>query len=458
MTTDASGGQAGTAAAQPGWEPAGSIFDEHRPPPADVLDDCVHCGFCLASCPTYLLEGLETNSPRGRIDLLNLGSQGRVELDEEFVANFDACLGCMACVTACPSGVRYDQLIETARPQIERHWRRTPADRAFRGLVFALFPHPGRLRPLAVLGIAYQRLAAPLVRRSGLLDRLPARLRALEALLPSTRLRDLVRRQPPLVPAAGERRARVGLLTGCVQRVFFSDVNAAAARVLAAEGCDVVAPAGQGCCGALSGHAGREGEAMARARATIDAFEEAGDLDAVVVAVAGCGSAMKEYGHLLAEDPAYAERAAAFSARVRDLTEVLVELEPRAPRHPIEADVAYHDACHLRHAQGVTEPPRAVLSAIPRLRVLEIEESEVCCGSAGIYNLVEPEAAERLGLRKAGHVLEVHPDAVATANAGCLLQLRRYLDAGVPLYHPAELLDASIRGVQPPGLPHRSES
>jgi glycolate oxidase iron-sulfur subunit len=233
-----------------------------------------------------------------------------------------------------------------------------------------------------------------------------------------------------------------------VQRVFFRDVNAATARVLAREGCDVVVPRGQRCCGALSEHAGRESEALDRARRLIDVFERA-DVDVIVTNVAGCGSTMKEYGRLLGDDPRYADRAAAFSAKVRDVSEVLAELDPVAPRHPIEARVAYHDACHLAHGQGIRAQPRAVLRSIPGLELTDIPEAEICCGSAGIYNMVMPDAGAELGRRKVTNVLSVKPDALATANPGCLLQIRRYLPRDVPLFHPVQLVDASIRGIDP---------
>jgi glycolate oxidase iron-sulfur subunit len=232
--------------------------------------------------------------------------------------------------------------------------------------------------------------------------------------------------------------------------VFFGDVNAATIRVLAAEGCDVYVPRDRQCCGALSVHAGYEREGKARARATIDMFERY-ELDVVVANVAGCGSTLKEYGHLLRDDPEYAQRAVAFSARVRDITELLAGLPPQAPRLPIDARIAYHDACHLANAQGIRSEPREVLGTIPGLVVECIAEAAICCGSAGIYNLVEPETAEELGRRKAANLEAVRPDAVATANAGCLLQIRRFLDAGVPLVHPIQLVDASIRGVSPFG-------
>jgi glycolate oxidase iron-sulfur subunit len=244
------------------------------------------------------------------------------------------------------------------------------------------------------------------------------------------------------------------MLTGCIQRAFFPQVNAATARVLAAEGCEVVAPPRQHCCGALSMHSGREAEAQAFARAMIDAFEATG-VDNVVANVAGCGSSMKEYGHLLRDDPAYAERAVAFSARVRDLSELLVELGPVAERQPLEMSVAYHDACHLAHAQGVRSQPRQALGGVPGLQLREIAEAEICCGSAGIYNLLQPEPAMELGDRKAANVLATGADLLVTSNPGCMLQIRASLegrDARLPMAHVAEVLDASIRGLPPTAL------
>jgi glycolate oxidase iron-sulfur subunit len=425
------------------------VFDLHHPPSDDLISDCVHCGFCLPACPTYVLWGEEMDSPRGRIYLMKIGKEGQVPLDDTYAQHFDACLGCMACVTACPSGVQYDKLIEAVRPQLERNHPRRWDDRAFRALIFSLFPYPSRLRVAAVFGAAYERIGGHrLLERSRLLKVLPRRLQAVEALMPPARLRTLAKRTPAFTPAVGTSRRRVGFLTGCVQRVFFADVNAATVRVLTAEGCDVVAPRQQRCCGALSEHAGREPEALERARRLIDAFEDTG-VDTVVSNVAGCGSSLKEYARLLRDDPQYASRAAAFSAKVRDISEVLAELGPVAPRHPIEARLAYHDACHLGHAQGVRAEPRAVLATIPGLQVTDIPEAEICCGSAGIYNLVNPEPAEELGRRKVDNVLSVAPDALATSNPGCLLQIRRYWPGDLPMFHPVELLDASIRGVDP---------
>lgn len=424
-------------------EPA---FDADRPPRRELVDDCVHCGFCLPTCPTYVLWGEEMDSPRGRIHLMKQGLDGE-PLSDTMVRHVDACLGCMACVTACPSGVRYDRLIEDTRAQVERRHSRPARQRALRAAIFALFPYPRRLRLLRGPLRAYQVTGLRrLVARSGLLPRLAPTLATLESLAPPlTR----VPAPPRRVPARGPRRAVVGVLTGCVQRAFFPDVNAATIRVLAAEGCDVIVPPAQGCCGALSAHNGRAAEARRFARRLIDAFERAG-VGHVVVNAAGCGSAMKEYADLLRDDPRYAERAAAFAAKVRDLSEILVALGPVAPRHPLPVTVAYHDACHLAHAQGVRAQPRALLTGIPGLEVREIADPEVCCGSAGVWNVLNPGPAAELGDRKATAVLATGARLLVTANPGCLMQVAasvRRLGGEIALAHTARVLDAAIRGL-----------
>ena len=420
-----------------------SAFDDHRPPRQDLINDCVHCGFCLPTCPTYVLWGEEADSPRGRIYLMETGLAGE-PMTDSMVQHFDRCLGCMACVTACPSGVRYDRLIEDTRAQVERRHPRTRAERLLRGAIFRLFPYPRRLRLLRGPLRAYQasgvrRLLGPLLART-------PTLATLESLAPRLRRPE---RLPERVPAVGPRRAIVGMLTGCVQRAFFPDVNAATARVLAAEGCDVVLPRAQGCCGALSVHTGREAEAQRFARSLIDAFEDAG-VDYLVVNAAGCGSSLKEYGDLLRDDPSYAERAAALAAKVRDVSEVLVELGPVAPRHPLPLSVAYHDACHLAHAQGVRAQPRRLLADIPGLSLREIASAEICCGSAGVWNVLNPEPARELGDRKARDVLATGADLLVTANPGCLMQVAAAVHrAGgvIGLAHTVQVLDASIRGL-----------
>jgi glycolate oxidase iron-sulfur subunit len=439
---------------EPG-SPAG-VFDDRNPPSPELIADCVHCGFCLPTCPTYALWHEEMDSPRGRIYLMKLGAEGKVGMTETFVSHFDHCLGCMACVTACPSGVQYDKLIEATRAQIERRYPRSFGDRLFRRVIFSLLPYPARLRLLLAPMWLYQRSGLErVVRRWGLLKLLPERLRALEALLPELTLEVLRSDGAMPLPANGSPRRRVGLLLGCVQQVFFSRVNAATSRVLAAEGCEVVIPREQGCCGALMIHAGWEEQALAMARRLIDVFERA-EVDIIAVNAAGCGSNLRDYAHLLRDDPAYAERAKAFSAKCQDISEILAGLEPRSPRHPIPLRVAYHDACHLQHAQGVRAQPRKVLKTIPQLEMLEIPDAAICCGSAGIYNLVEPRPAQELGDRKVENCLSTGADVVVSGNPGCLLQIRAGLaraGSKVPVLHMIELLDASIRGTPLPAWP-----
>ena len=410
-----------------------------------LADDCVHCGFCLPACPTYVLWGREADSPRGRIYLIKAVFEGRAQPnDPGFVQHIDRCLGCMSCVTACPSGVRYDRLIELTRPTVETNADRSWLDRSYRRLLFALFPHPARLRWISAALRAFQASGAQrLLRASGLLKLLPRRLGALERLTPKLSAREAP--LPRIVPAVAPRRRRVGMLLGCVQREFFSGVNAATARILAAEGCEVHVPS-QGCCGALMLHSGLAGEARAAARALIDAFDVDG-LDHIVINAAGCGSAMKEYGALLADDHVYAERARTFASKCVDVSELLVELGPTAPRRPLPWKVAYHDACHLQHAQQVKAAPRQVLATVPGLEVREIGESEICCGSAGVYNLLEPDAAEALRDRKVANVLRTGCDVVVSSNPGCLLQIASGLEAsGKPVrtLHLVELLDAAM--------------
>jgi glycolate dehydrogenase iron-sulfur subunit len=423
-------------------EPA---FDDHHPPALDLVADCVHCGFCLPTCPTYVLWGEEADSPRGRIYLMEQGLSGE-PLTDSMVRHFDRCLGCMACVPACPSGVRYDRLIEDTRQQVERRHPRSRRDRALRTAIFAVFPYRRRLRLLRGPLRGYQASGLRrLVGRTGLLNRLPT-MATLESLAP--RLSTPVR-LPARVAARGPRRAVVGMLTGCVQGAFFPEVNAATARVLAAEGCDVVIPPRQGCCGALSVHTGREAEAQRFARALIDRFAGSG-IDYFVVNAAGCGSSLKEYGTLLADDPKYAQRAAAFAGTVRDLSELLAELGPVAPRHPLPITVAYHDACHLANAQGIRAQPRQLLAGIPGLELREIADPEICCGSAGVWNLLNPQPAQQLGDRKAADVLATGARLLVTANPGCLLQVAaavRRAGGTIGLAHTAQVLDASIRGL-----------
>jgi glycolate oxidase iron-sulfur subunit len=484
---------------------SGHSSDEAADRIRSVVKDCVHCGFCLPACPTYSLWEEEMDSPRGRIYLVGQLLDG-APLTPAAGEHFDRCLGCMACMTACPSGVQYDQIIEAAREWTESAGtgtagaapsagsagtgpagtgsgsagtgsdaggrqsvrlgpaglapggsvpaaRRPLRDRLTRAGIFALFPYPTRLRlAMAPLRVLQRTGADRLITRTGLVGRVsPSAEQALRLAPPATR--PLPPGQfPERVAARGPRRAVVGMLTGCVQSVFFPRVNAATARVLAAEGCDVIIPRAQGCCGALSLHSGRAAEAVGFAQRTIETFEAAG-VDTIVINSAGCGSAMKEYERLFAGSPAWAARAAALSAKVRDLAEFLDALGPAAERHPVEARAAYHDACHLGHAQRITAAPRALLRGIPGLELVELQDAGTCCGSAGVYNLLQPQAARQFGSRKADSVVSSGADLLISANPGCTLQISAELTArGIALRtaHTAEILDASINGVPLP--------
>ena len=429
--------------------PLPSAFDPHHPPANAIIDKCVHCGFCLPVCPTYVLWGQEMDSPRGRIYLMKLAAEGAAQMTPKWISHFDTCLGCMACMTACPSGVDYGKLIEATRAQIERNFPRSSAEKRHRHFLFETFTRLDRLRRLRAPLLAYQKSGLQaLVRGLRLLKLLPKKWRTMEALLPELAPQETV---PEVTLAVGPKRRRVGLLLGCVQREFFSQVNAATARVLSAEGCEVVAPQAQTCCGALLVHAGEEAAAIGLAKKTIDVFEHA-NVEAIVTNAAGCGSNVKEYAHLLRDVPEYAERARNFSAKCKDISEILAELEARAPRHPLKLRVAFHDSCHLQHAQGVREQPRALLASIPGLELVEIPESAICCGSAGIYNLVQPGAAESLGDRKAQLIAHLGAGVVATGNPGCVLQLQSSLlrqRQKTPVVHTIQILDASLRGQFP---------
>jgi len=415
------------------------------------LNVCVHCGFCLQNCPTYTLWGKEMDSPRGRVHLMNMALEGEVGFTDLFVSHFDHCLGCQACVTSCPSGMKYGKLIEAMRGQVERLYHRPLADRALRRMIAAVFSHPARLRKLAAVLRAYQRLGLQrLCRALHLTSLLPTSLRAMEQLLPDLSQNGSLAALPQCIAAQGEKRRTVAMLTGCVQSAFMGQVNAATARVLAAEGCEVHVPPGQGCCGALPMDLGQEKEALDMARKLIDLFEPL-PVDNIVVNAAGCGATLKEYGYLLRDDPAYRDRALAFSAKCKDASEVLAELPPRAPRRPLALRIAFHDPCHLQHAQGLREQPRAVLRTIPGVELLELPEAALCCGSAGIYNLLQPQTARQLGQRKVEKIVSGPAQVVATGNVGCQLQISALLNEKghpLPVMHYMELLDASISGTK----------
>jgi glycolate oxidase iron-sulfur subunit len=377
---------------------------------------CVHCGFCLPTCPTYVLWSEEMDSPRGRIQLMEKTAEGTLRLSPTVVEHFDRCLGCMACVSSCPSGVQYDRLIEETRHVVEREHERPRSERLQRRLLFATLPYPRRLRWALRLAPLGRALPAP------------SWARPMLELAPRWRSAEKPPARTPACVGSTQAARRVGLLTGCVQSVVFGDVNAATARVLAASGYEVAAPR-QGCCGALSAHAGRADEST---RLTERLRRDLDGVETIVVNASGCGSHLKDRGI-----PAL------------DVTEALREA-PLRELSPLELTVAYQDSCHLRHAQRLPAAWRPLLERIPGLRVVEPAEQDLCCGSAGIYNIVQPDAARELGDRKAARVLATEPDAYASANPGCLVQVAQALGrAGRPLpaLHPVELLDASFRGV-----------
>lgn len=397
---------------------------------ADAIGSCVHCGFCLPTCPTYVTMGEEMDSPRGRIFLMKEMLEGDLALDAA-LPYIDNCLGCQACQTACPSGVKYGELITPFRAWAEDHRKRSPLERLEREIILRTLPYPTRFRLAGRLG----RLAKPFARL------LPERAEAMLRLLPG-RLPNRLR-LPEVVPAHGPRRARVALLAGCAQQVLAPEINAATLRVLARNGIETLIPHEQGCCGALSMHTGASKQARPMARRNLQAFPD--DVDAIITNAAGCGSGMKEYGLLLKDTP---EREAGerFADRVIDVTVFLDELGLFPPPPPLAAPttVTYHDACHLAHAQGVRAAPRALLHTIDNLTLVEPAEWEICCGSAGTYNIENPETAAELGRRKARNLMATGAEIIATGNIGCMNQVRTHLLAmghDIPVMHTVQVLD-----------------
>lgn len=409
-------------------------------PPERFLDErsalsCVHCGLCLAACPTYLETGNENLSPRGRVYLMRQLQSGRAPLDGLTVGPVDTCLGCLACQPACPAGIHYGELLETTRDYIERRHRRSWFELVLRRVVIeGVFPHPWRMR-LALLPLN-------LLRALKLERYLPKFARDAASLLPSgVKKVDL----PENLPAKGPRKGRAGLITGCVQSVLFGETNAAAQRLLGEAGYDVTVPADQGCCGALFSHSGRLDQARECARRNIDVFERL-ELDCIIVVGSGCGSTLKDYGHLLKDDPEWAARAAAFAAKVRDFVEVFPL--PGPDRDAANSRVTYHDACHLANPQGIRQQPRDLLKAICGENFVELPESELCCGSAGTYNLTQPAMAERLQERKTRNIVGTGAKVVVTTNPGCLLQiqagLRKAGRADIEVLHIADFLERKL--------------
>jgi glycolate oxidase iron-sulfur subunit len=408
-------------------------FDLRDPPDMEGIRACVHCGICLPQCPTYRVLGVEMDSPRGRVYLMRAAAEGRIGITPTFARHIDLCLGCRACETACPSGVPFGRLLEATRGQIERAGVRPRVDRMFTPLILSLFPHPDRL-DLVLRGLRfYQRAGLQRVVRSSGIFKLFPRLGAMEALLPP--LPAATAPLPPRMAARGARKGTAGLLLGCIQRLLFPQVNTLTARLLTLAGYDVVVPPDQGCCGALNFHGGRLDEGRGLATRLVSAFGS--KVDVIVTNAAGCGSVMGEYPHWL---PGNA-RVAAFSGKVRDVSELLADID--LPLRPLKATAAYHDPCHLVHGKRVRSQPRALLGKIPGLTVVELADSELCCGSAGVYNLLEPEMAERLLEMKVNSIAETRASILVTGNPGCLLQIAkgcRSRGLQIEVLHPMELL------------------
>ena len=416
-------------------------------PSPELLQRCVHCGFCLPTCPTYAVLGVEMDSPRGRIRLMETVWQGRVDVTSDpFEQHMYGCLDCRACETACPSGVEFGKLMEGARSQIEAARRRSLAERLVRRVAFGMvLPRPSVLGPFAHFSVLSKRLGAGRVLRAiGSHIGLARRLAALLDLVPD---RASSRALPAVYAARGTQRGRVALFTGCVMRAAFAETNAATARVLSRNGFEVVVPETQNCCGALHAHAGERNDARVLARSNIDSLEKL-EVDAFIVNAAGCGAALKEYGWLLKDDAAWSERAERFAARVKDASEFLGDAGLVASPGPMRVRVAYDDPCHLLHGQRIREQPRTLLAAIPELQVMPLTEADWCCGSAGTYNVTQPELSAKLLARKVGHITSSGAQLVVTANPGCQMQIAAGLRAArapVTVVHLMDLLDRAYR-------------
>jgi glycolate oxidase iron-sulfur subunit len=417
-------------------------------PDPDKFSQCVHCGMCLEACPTYQETGLESHSPRGRVYLIKSAAEGKLELNTFFKDPIDTCLACRACETACPSGVQVGALIEEARGQLYHAAPPTGISRLMHLLFLRhLFPHPKRMHVLGALTRFYQSSGLRTVtRKLNLLRVLPKHLQEMESALPDIKHRPLLGRGGQMFPAFGEKRATVALITGCVMDVVFSDVNEATLHVLRKNGCDVWIPEAQKCCGALHLHAGDRDQAKTLAKHNIDVFLSK-DIDSIVINAAGCGSTLKEYDELLKNDEAYREKAHQFTAKTKDVTELLAELGLRPPQGALDMTVTYHDACHLAHAQGVRAEPRRLLEMVPGLRIVPLPDSERCCGSAGIYNLTHPEMAGQLLDRKMEDV-PAGCDMIAMGNPGCMMQFQVGVvrhNRSEKIVHTVQILDWAYR-------------
>jgi glycolate oxidase iron-sulfur subunit len=407
-----------------------------------ILRTCVHCGFCTATCPTYVLLGDELDSPRGRIYLIkDLLESGR-PASAQVAKHLDRCLTCLSCMTTCPSGVHYMHLVDQARWRVEQSYRRPLAERLLRGLLAAVLPYPRRFR----MALAGAVLARPFKRL------LPGRLGAMFALAPGRVAPSSALDRPQVIPAEGPRRARMALLTGCAQQVLAPQINEASVRLLTRHGVEVVVAKGAGCCGALVHHLGREEAALAAARANVAAWSaelESGGLDAVMINASGCGTTVKDYGFMLRGEAAWADKAARIAALTKDVSEVLAELGLKSPARATGLRLAYHSACSMQHGQKITRQPKDLLAAAG-FQVLEVPEGHLCCGSAGTYNILQPDLATRLRERKVANIESLAPDAIATGNIGCMTQIAAATD--LPLVHSVELLDWASGGPLPKAL------
>ena len=384
------------------------------------------------------------------MDALN---EGKIDLTPVVVSHFDSCLGCLACTTTCPSGVQYDKLITSMRSQIARNHPRPLVERLYRQFIFGLFPYPNRLRLLLMPLFIYQKLGLQkLVRKTGIIEKISPHLAGMESNLPELSLSTFQDTLPELIPAVGTQRYRVGMILGCVQKLFFDRVNQATVRVLTANGCEIVIPAAQGCCAALPHHQGEEEQAKTLARQMIDRFENT-HVDAIIINAAGCGHTLKEYGELLQDDPEYLQKAIDFSAKVKDVQEFLAEIKLTTPLSPISTEplaLVYQDACHLLHGQKISIQPRQLLKQIPNVSLSEPLDAALCCGSAGVYNMLQPDTANELGAQKVKNLVNTGATIIASANPGCTLQIAKHLELQghqTKILHPIELLDLSIRGV-----------
>ena len=415
--------------------PASKLTDPAVQTMDAAIKSCVHCGFCLPTCPTYLETGSELDSPRGRIMLMKGALEDTLPIDTTLASHIDRCLGCLACVTACPSGVQYNELIDNFRPLLEKEYSRAPLDTFTRRLLIQILPFPARFRLATALG----KLGRPL---AGVM---PSSFQSMLSLLPNQALPSSIN-FPEIVPAEGPRRARVALLIGCVQSVLDPEINAATVRVLTRNGVEVVIPRHQGCCGALASHSGQEHAARNMARRTLQQFPT--DVDAIISNAAGCGSLMKEYGRLL---PDQHDKGEIFAKRTKDVSEFLSDLgfsgSAPFPERKTPLRIAYHDACHLGHAQGVRSQPRALLNSLPGVEVVELPESDICCGSAGIYNITQPEMAKQLLERKINNILTTGATTIVSGNIGCLTQIRSGLEKhGIfTVAHTIEIIDQAYK-------------